>query len=90
MIVFLLIGVWHGTGRNYLAFGFLNGVGVITTHYYTISLKKWLGRDGFKAYNANRWIKTAALIVTTAYFSFTLFFFANSPAEIARIISFMR
>ena len=57
MVVFLLIGIWHGTGWNYAVFGLLQGVGVITTHYYTLGLKKWLGRDGFKAYNANPWIR---------------------------------
>ena len=90
MIVFLLIGVWHGTGWNYLAFGFLNGAGVIATHYYTIALKKRLGRDRFKAYNSNRWIQAAAVIITIGYFSFTLFFFANTPADIAKILSVMR
>jgi len=90
MIVFLLIGIWHGTGWNYVAFGFLNGVGVITTHYYTIGLKKWLGRDGFKAYNSNGWIYAISATITFFYFSATLFFFANSPADMEKIISVLR
>jgi D-alanyl-lipoteichoic acid acyltransferase DltB (MBOAT superfamily) len=86
-VVFLLIGIWHGAGWNYAVFGLLQGVGVVTTHYYTIGLKKWLGRDGFKAYNSNRWIQAIAVVITFCFFSATLFFFANSPKDIKEIIS---
>ena len=90
MIVFLLIGIWHGTGWNYIVFGLLQGVGVITTHYYTIGLKKWLGRDGFKAYNANPWIHAVGVVTTFCYYSMTLFFFANSPDQMKAIFSVLR
>jgi len=90
MVVFLLIGIWHGTGWNYVVFGFLNGIGVIVTHYYTIGLKKWLGREGFKAYNSNPWIRAVAVAVTFCYFATTLFFFANTPEEMKQILSLMR
>jgi len=90
MVVFLLIGIWHGTGWNYIVFGLLNGVGVIATHYHTIGLKKWLGREGFKAYNANPWIRAAAVAITFCYFAFTLFFFANTPGQMKEIFSVMR
>ena len=90
MVVFLLIGIWHGTGWNYIVFGLLQGVGVIVTHYYTIGLKNWLGRDGYKAYNSNPWIHAAGVTVTFCYFAMTLFFFANSPRQIEQIFSVMR
>jgi D-alanyl-lipoteichoic acid acyltransferase DltB (MBOAT superfamily) len=61
-IVFLLIGIWHGAGWNFAAFGAAQALGVVTVHYYTIFLKKRLGRDGFKAYNENRWIHAVAAI----------------------------
>jgi D-alanyl-lipoteichoic acid acyltransferase DltB (MBOAT superfamily) len=90
MVVFLLIGVWHGTGINYIIFGFLNGVGVIVAHYYTLGLKKWLGRNGFKAYNANAWIRALGVTITFCYFAFTLFFFANTLDQIETIFSVLR
>lgn len=90
MIVFLLVGIWHGTGWNFVIFGLLQGIGVITTHYYAIALKKRLGRDGMKAYNANPWIRAAGMAVTFCYFSMTLFFFANTPAAMLKIFSVMR
>ncbi len=87
LVVFLLIGIWHGPGWNYAVFGLLQGVGVITTHYYTLALKRWLGRDGFKAYNANPFIHAAAVTITFSYYAMTLFFFANSPEEIKAILA---
>jgi len=90
VVVFLLIGIWHGTGWNYAVFGLLQAIGVIVTHYYTIGLKRWLGRDGFKAYNNNRSIYAAATTITFCYFAATLFFFANSPDDMKRILSVIR
>ncbi len=50
-VVFLLVGIWHGVGWNFAAFGAVHALGVVANHYYTIFLKKKLGREKFKAYN---------------------------------------
>lgn len=89
-IVFFLIGVWHGVGWNYALFGLAQSLGVVTVHYYTIFLKKRLGRDGFKAYNENPWIHAAAVVVTFCYYSITLFFFANTIPQMEQIFSVLR
>jgi len=90
MIVFLLVGIWHGVGGHYAAFGLVHGIGVTINHYYTIALKKWLGRDGFKAYNANRSIQAIAVVLTFFYVAVSMFFFANTSVEMKEIISEMR
>jgi D-alanyl-lipoteichoic acid acyltransferase DltB (MBOAT superfamily) len=90
LIVFLLIGIWHGVGWNFAIFGALHGLAVVTNHYYTIGLKKRLGRDGFKAYLANRWIHAAAVLLTFCFVAFSLFFFANTPEEMKYILSSIR
>jgi D-alanyl-lipoteichoic acid acyltransferase DltB (MBOAT superfamily) len=87
LVVFLLIGIWHGVGWNYVAFGAIHGLGVVWNHYCTIGLKKFLGRDGFKAYNSNRWIRCGAIVLTFCYVAFSLFFFANTPSEMREILS---
>ena len=89
-VVFLLIGIWHGVGWNYAAFGLAQALGVVTVHYYTIFLKKKLGRDGFKAYNENRWIHGAAVAVTFCYYAATLFLFANTGTQMKQIFSILR
>jgi D-alanyl-lipoteichoic acid acyltransferase DltB (MBOAT superfamily) len=37
LVTFLLIGIWHGVGWNYAAFGLAQAIGVATVHYYTSS-----------------------------------------------------
>jgi D-alanyl-lipoteichoic acid acyltransferase DltB (MBOAT superfamily) len=90
MVVFLLVGMWHGVGWNFVAYGAVHGFGLVVNHYYTIALKKWLGRDGFKAYNANRWIHGAAVVMTFGYCAASLFLFANTFPEMRQIFSKLR
>lgn len=89
-IVFFLIGVWHGVGWNYALFGLAQSIGVVTVHYYTIFLKKRLGRDRFKAYNENPWIRAAGVTVTFCYYAATLFLFANTVPQMREIFSVLR
>ncbi len=49
LVVFLLVGIWHGVGWNFAAFGAMHALGVAANHYYTIFLKKLrLGREKFE------------------------------------------
>jgi D-alanyl-lipoteichoic acid acyltransferase DltB (MBOAT superfamily) len=89
-IVFFLIGIWHGVGWNYMWFGLAQSIGVVTVHYYTIFLKKRLGREGFKAYNENRFIHAVAVVITFCYYAATLFLFANTVPQMKKIISSLR
>lgn len=90
VVVFLLIGVWHGVGWNFAAYGAVHALGVVTNHYYTIWLKKRLGRDGFKAYNANPWIHAVAVVMTFCYCATSLILFANTFPEIKQIFLSLR
>jgi D-alanyl-lipoteichoic acid acyltransferase DltB (MBOAT superfamily) len=86
-IVFLLVGIWHGAGWNFAAFGAVHALGVVANHYYTIFLKKKLGREKFKAYNENRWIHAAAVAGTFCYCAASLIFFANPFTDIRQIFA---
>jgi D-alanyl-lipoteichoic acid acyltransferase DltB (MBOAT superfamily) len=90
VVVFLLVGIWHGVGWNFAVFGAVQALGVAANHYYTIWLKRKLGRDGFKAYNENRWIHAAAVAVTFCFYGSSLFFFANTFPQIADIFSCLK
>ncbi|MCE9608903.1 MAG: hypothetical protein K8R23_01620 [Chthoniobacter sp.] len=89
-VVFLLVGVWHGVGWNYAAFGGAHALGMVVNHYYAVGLKRWLGWEGFKAYNANRLIHAAAVAVTFSYVAASLFLFANTFSEMRTIFSVLR
>jgi D-alanyl-lipoteichoic acid acyltransferase DltB (MBOAT superfamily) len=90
IIVFLLVGIWHGAGWNFAAYGAAHALGVVANHYYTIFLKKKLGRDGFKAYNENRWIRAIAVALTFCYCAASLFLFANTFPEMKEIFAVLR
>lgn len=85
MISFLGVGIWHGNGLNFLIFGFFQGLGLVTVHYYTAYLKKHLGRERFAAYRNNSTIRAVSTVMTFIYFSLTLFLFANTWDEIKAI-----
>lgn len=87
VVTFLLIGIWHGVGWHYAVFGLLCALGVAGNHYYTIFLKRHLGRDAFLKYNASRTIRWAATVATFLYFTASLFFFANDGDDIRQILA---
>jgi len=83
--VFLVIGVWHGAGVNFVLFGLSQGLGVAAVHYATIYMKKRLGKAGFIAYQKNRAIYVAACICTYLYFALSMILFANSWDQLGKI-----
>jgi D-alanyl-lipoteichoic acid acyltransferase DltB (MBOAT superfamily) len=90
VIVFLLVGVWHGVGWNFAAYGAAHALGVAANHYYTIFLKNRLGREGFKAYNSNPWLRAVAIGLTFCYCAATLLFFANTIPELEKMFLLFR
>jgi D-alanyl-lipoteichoic acid acyltransferase DltB (MBOAT superfamily) len=90
VLVFLLVGVWHGVGWNFAAYGAVHALGVVANHYYTIWLKKKLGREKFKAYNESRLIRAVAVVLTFCYCGASLIFFANSFPQIRDILAALR
>jgi D-alanyl-lipoteichoic acid acyltransferase DltB (MBOAT superfamily) len=77
LLVFLIVGIWHGVGWHFVVFGLIHAAGVIANHYYTIWMKRRLGRDRYKAYNENRLINWLAMIVTFVYVALSFAVFAN-------------
>jgi D-alanyl-lipoteichoic acid acyltransferase DltB (MBOAT superfamily) len=90
LVVFLLVGVWHGAGWNYLMFGVAHALGVGANHYYTIGLKKWLKKETYAAYNRSRTIHAMAVTLTFIYVTFSYFAFANDWDAMKNIFSMFR
>jgi D-alanyl-lipoteichoic acid acyltransferase DltB (MBOAT superfamily) len=84
--VFVVIGIWHGTGLNYALFGLWQGVGLAVVHYYTVFLKRVLGKQRYLAYEQNPFFRYLGITMTCAYFSLSLFFFANSLDDMRLIL----
>jgi D-alanyl-lipoteichoic acid acyltransferase DltB (MBOAT superfamily) len=88
--VFVAIGAWHGLAWNFLIFGAIHGVGVVSVHYYTIWLKKHLDKAGYAAYHRNPLIKAAAVTATFLFAAGSLFFFANTLEDAHTIMTVLR
>ena len=82
--VFVAVGVWHGASWNWLLFGVWHGLGLAVCHYYTIFLKKRLGKKGYAAYQSNRGLHAAGVALTFVYFACGLLL-VNPLPQIARI-----
>lgn len=80
LVVFTVIGIWHGVGWHFIIFGLLHAVGVIANHFYTTFLKRKLGREKYKAYNENALVNGAAIVLTFLYVAATFAIFANDRA----------
>jgi len=85
VFVFLTIGIWHGIGRHYIYFGLLHAAAVITNHYYTIFMKKALGKQRYKAYNENPVVNAIAMIMTFLYVACAFALFANTIEKLGEI-----
>ena len=86
-IVFIVIGVWHGSGLNYLIFGLIHGLGVIINFYYSTWLKNNLSKNMYKKYLDSTVIKIIATALTFIYVSISLFFFANDISTMKIILA---
>ena len=76
-VVFIVIGLWHGFGPRFALFGLVHAVGVIANHYYTIFLKRRLGRQRYKRYNENPFVNVVATVLTFVYVALSFAVFAN-------------
>lgn len=85
LLVFLTVGMWHGTGLNFAVFGLAQGFGLVIVHYYNLYLRRRLGRNKYLVYQRSKLIRAGAILLTVSYFSISLFFFANTREHIHRI-----
>jgi D-alanyl-lipoteichoic acid acyltransferase DltB (MBOAT superfamily) len=86
-VVFIVIGIWHGFGVNYVFFGISQGSALAVVHYYTLFIKRVLGRAGYLRYQQSKIIEWVARTCTFTYFSSSLFFLANSWDHMKKIAS---
>lgn len=85
LCVFLVIGIWHGVGIFFVVFGLLHAAGVISNHYYTVWIKRVLGKQRYNAYNENPFVNAAAMALTFMYVAASFAVFANSYGRFGMI-----
>jgi len=89
-IVFVIVGVWHGAGINFVVFGCIHAAAVTAHHYYGIWLRKRLGKDRLRAYNESRAVRAIAIAATQAYVILGLGVFAMRGDGLLRLLHLSR
>lgn len=90
LVVFIVIGIWHGVGWQFVIFGIIHAVGVIANHYYTVWMKRVLGKANYKKYNENLLINAAAMVLTFGYVAASFAVFANDRNMVSIIKNAIR
>lgn len=82
MITFFLVGAWHGTTSNFIAFGLLQGGGVVTASSFGRWLKRRLGAERNKALENHQGVRWASVFVCFHFTCATFLTLNNSIDEI--------
>lgn len=72
ILTFLIVGAWHGTTANFLVFGALHGLGVLTASGWGALLGRRLGKKGRKEFLARPWVRRLATVLCFHYVCATL------------------
>jgi D-alanyl-lipoteichoic acid acyltransferase DltB (MBOAT superfamily) len=82
-----LAGVWHGSTWNFLIFGVIQGLGVLSARLYGDILKQTLGQEGLRTYQNSRRAHIAAVLVTFHYICVGFIFF---PGDLHKTFAILR
>lgn len=89
-VAFFLICVWHGTTRNFVVFGLLQGLGVSVAKAWEGRILRRGGRDALIRYLASRRIRVIATVATGQFASMTcLFFLADLDTCLVPIVALL-
>ncbi|HWE35534.1 MAG TPA: MBOAT family O-acyltransferase [Isosphaeraceae bacterium] len=72
LVSFLLCGLWHHVSWNWLAWGAVQGVGLIACNVYRAALLKRLGRKGLNRYMEDPRVRAAMVVLTFEFMAFAL------------------
>jgi D-alanyl-lipoteichoic acid acyltransferase DltB (MBOAT superfamily) len=84
MVTFYLVGVWHGTTLNFVAFGLMQGAGVVISAFFEQILRRFLGRQGLQALDKNKLFHGASIFITLNFTCLSFLLLENQPADLAR------
>jgi len=82
---FILMGVWHGSSPSFALFGLIHGLGVVGTNLYADWLRRILGKERFRDYGRNVWIRGTAVVLCQSYVVLSFLPFQYDRIELAAI-----
>lgn len=86
VVTFLIVGAWHGTTLNFLAFGLLHAAGILFTGIYGRMLKSALGRGRRKAFENHPVVHGLSVVLCFHYVAATIMLFPNSVGDLVTVL----
>lgn len=81
LVLFVIIGVWHGPGSNFVLLGFFHAAGATVAYYFSLFMTKtWAG------YKKSQTVKVMSIILTQIFIALSFFIFDNDLDAIKKII----
>ncbi len=84
LVTFYLVGAWHGTTTNFIIFGLLQGVGVVVSAGFGRWLKRRIGRDRYKTFDAHQGLHWLAIALCFNFTCATFLLLNNTLDEVVR------
>lgn len=86
LIAFYVVGAWHGTTVNYLAFGILQGFGVIVSAAFEHWRKRVWGFQRAREINKMYWFRAASVLVTFHFTCASFLLLNDHPERLAEAV----
>jgi D-alanyl-lipoteichoic acid acyltransferase DltB (MBOAT superfamily) len=90
LVSFCIMGAWHGNSLGFVIFGFLHGLGVVTTNLYAEVLKRVLSKEGLRRYRRSLAVKVVAVALCQAYVVLTFLPFKYGAGELSQVLGAVR
>lgn len=75
ILTFLLAGIWHGDGINFVWYGLYHGSGLAILVFYRSLLRKWLSKSQIQQYEKSWLARGAGMFITLVFVTVGWFFF---------------
>lgn len=81
LVLFLFIGIWHGSGENFILLGLYHAAGATVAYYFSLLMTRtWPG------YKKSRPVIIISIFITQIFIALSFFLFDNSLNEIRAIL----
>jgi D-alanyl-lipoteichoic acid acyltransferase DltB (MBOAT superfamily) len=83
IVVFLIVGGWHGTTSNYFLFGLTQAAGVIASTAFESWRRRRMGRAAARAFAERPWFRALSIFITFNYTCLCLLLLNGTPDDLS-------
>jgi D-alanyl-lipoteichoic acid acyltransferase DltB (MBOAT superfamily) len=86
IVVFILIGLWHGLAGNYVMFGSIHAIGAVTAFLSRQWTLRRFGSAFVRTYEANRWLRPIRILICQQFVAATFILLDNDLQTVIGIL----